>query len=330
MFDLISIGDTVIDTFLPIEQAKIMVDPETHQQMLAVPYGAKVPVEEAVSTIGGNAANNAIGVSRLGLKTAIYTNLGSKDDDEADDRVRARFKKEKIDTRYVVDHSNLPTSHHIVLTYKGERTILVHHQSWKYNLPDLDKTRFVYLTSMAPNFEKTNIMQQLTNYCERVGARLMFNPGTYQIKHGVKKYPRLLSLTEFFVVNKEEAKLILGYKVEEDVSMKKLLSLIHSLGPKLVVITDGKEGSFGFDGEKYYKLDMFKGKLVEMTGAGDSYGSGAIAALSHGEPLPVAMRWGAANASSVCEYVGPITGLLHYRTLQQRLKEFGKIVAKEF
>src|SRR5579864_549169 len=115
MFDLISVGDCVIDTFIPLEQASLLVDPKTHQQLLGLPYGAKVPVDNPISVVGGNAANNAIGASRLGMKTAIYTNVGNKDDDSADNRIVAKFKKEKVETRYVVENNDLPTNHHIVL-----------------------------------------------------------------------------------------------------------------------------------------------------------------------------------------------------------------------
>jgi len=42
------------------------------------------------------------------------------------------------------------------------------------------------------------------------------------------------------------------------------------------------------------------------------------------------MRWGAANAASVVENIGPTAGLLHYRTLLETLKKHSKIQAKEF
>ncbi|MBI2012054.1 carbohydrate kinase family protein [Candidatus Daviesbacteria bacterium] len=312
MFDLISIGDCVIDTFIPLLDAKVGINPEDNERKLMLRFGDKVPVGPFVSMVAGNAANNAVGSVRLKLKTAIYTHVGNAGDDENDQRIIAKFKKEKVDIRYVVDSSQLPSNHHIVLTFEGERTILIYHQPWKYNLPDLDQSRWVYFTSLAPNFIETNLVEQMVNYLERTHAKLLYNPGTFQIKHGVKKFPRLLSLTELFIVNKEEAKLILNHKEGESIPIKKLLKGIVDLGPKMVVITDGGEGSYGFDGDKYYKLDIFPAKLVEMTGSGDAFATGTLAGLSHGEDLPNAIRWGAANGASVVEQVGPQAGLLTY------------------
>ena len=164
---------------------------------------------------------------------------------------------------------------------------------------------------------------------QRSGARLLYNPGTYQIQFGVKKNPRLLSLTELFVVNLEEAKRILYGKDDLNVPVKKLLKGILDLGPKLVVITDGAEGSYGFDGESYYHLGIFPAKLVEMTGAGDAFATGTLAGLFYGKDLKEAMRWGGANSANKIEQIGPQAGLLTYNQMMEKLKTNSKIVAKE-
>lgn len=325
MFDVITIGDVVIDTYVHLSDAEVINKGE--ESLLAFPYGKKVPVESNISMVGGNAANSAVSVSRLNLKSAIYTNVGNKDDDEADDRIKSRLKKEGVDIRYITEHSNMASNHSIILYYKGERTILVYPQPWKFHLPDLEKSKWIYLTSMSPTYLESNIIEQLINYLERTGAKLAYQPGTFQIKLGVKKNAKLLSLSDFFIVNLEEAKHILGHK--DNISVKKLLKGISDLGPGKIVITDGGDGSYGFDGENYYKLDIFPAKLLEMTGAGDAFASGTISAVIYGKDLPEAMRWGGANSASVIEQIGPQAGLLTYPQMKEKLKENSKIVAKE-
>lgn len=328
MFDLISIGDTVIDTFIPLLDAKLEEEDGGNTRKLVLRYGDKIPVGRGESMVAGNAANNAVGSSRLKLKTAIYTNLGSFGDGDGDMIIK-KFKSEEVNTRYIVKNSDLPSNHHIVLDFKGERTILIYHQPWKFSLPDLDKSKWAYLTSLSPSFVDSPLMGQLVLYLERSLAKLVFNPGTFQIKHGVKKYPRILSLTNLFIVNKEEAKIILGFSESDDIPIKKLLSKLADLGPKMVVITDGGEGSFGFDQNSYFKLGIFPAKLLEMTGSGDAYATGTLAGLFHGNCLSEAMRWGAANGASVVEYVGPQRGLLTYNQMQGSLKENKKIQVRE-
>lgn len=324
MLDLISIGDVVIDTFIPLVDAEVIKS--GNEPKLALRLGDKIPVGPSVSLVAGNAANNAVGASRLGIKTTIYTNIGNDEDGET---VRKKFKTEKVDTRYVVTDKTYPTCRHFVLDFKGERTILIYHQPWEYKLPELESARWVYLTSLSASFINSDIIQKLIQYLERTGAKLFYNPGTFQIKLGVKKNPRLLSLTDCFIVNVEEAKLVLGLDEYKNIPIKKLLQGLINLGPKMVVITDGKNGSFGSDGENFYQLENFPAKLVEMTGAGDAYATGLLAGFINGKNLPEAMRWGTANGASVIEQVGPQAGLLTKEQMLAKLKENAKIIHRE-
>lgn len=325
MFDFISIGDSVIDTFIPLLEAEVNFD-NKNDPKLVLPFGNKIPVGAANSMVAGNASNSAVGASRLGLKSSIYTNIG---DDEDGERVIKKLKIEKIDIRFVKVNEKFSTNHNIVLDFKGERTILTHHQPWKYDLPELERTKWIYLTSMAPSYLESDISANLCRYLEFNGAKLLYNPGTFQIKSGIKKNPKLLSLTEILIVNMDEAKIILGYEEGKNIQVKKLLEGLLDLGPKMVVITDGKNGSYGIDGENYFYLEAFPATVVEVTGAGDAYTTGFLAGLFYGKDLMEAMRWGAANGASVVEYVGAQEGLLSYTKMHDRLKVNSKIRAKQ-
>lgn len=326
MFDLISIGDARIDNFVHLPKAHIQCTLNKETCELCLNYGDKIPIDDLKSLTAGNNNNNAIGSARLKMKTALYGNVGG---DGNGKMVLDHLRQEGVDTRYVVINKGVSTEQSIVINYQGERTILVYHYPWDYNLPDLDKTKWVYFSSVSFSFSKTPLVSQIEKYIERTGANLVYTPGTHQLNYGVKKYPRLLSLTKVFIVNKEEAKKVLGVPEDKKVEVKKLLSGLSDLGPKMVVITDGENGSFGFDGDKFYEISVFPARLLEMTGAGDGYATGLIAALFFGKDLPQAMRWGAANGASVVEKIGPQAGLLTYSQMQIKLKENRKIVAKE-
>lgn len=326
MFDLISIGDARVDIFLKVNEAHLVCLKNQQSCKLCLNYGDKIPVEQLKHLFAGNNNNNAIGASRLGLKTALYAEIG---DDTNGQGIKDNLKKEGVDTRYIHLNKDKETELSTVINFKGERTILVYHQPWDYDLPDLDKTKWVYFSSVSYSFSKTNLIPQLVNFLERTGANLMYTPGTHQLIYGVKKFPKLLSNTSVFIVNLEEAKRVLGLDETKKEDIKKLLTKLSDLGPKKVVITNGGEGSDGFDGEKFYRLDVFPAKLIEMTGAGDAYATGLLAGLVSGKNLPEAMRWGAANGASVIEQIGPQAGLLTQNQMQEKLKVNSKIIAKE-
>ncbi|MCL5784191.1 MAG: carbohydrate kinase family protein [Patescibacteria group bacterium] len=325
-FDLISIGDATIDNYVQIHDAEVKCNLNKTDCRLCVEFGDKIPVDKLTHLVAGNGANNVVGGARLKLKTAFYVNVGS---DVAGKQIVEKLTSEGVDKRYVVVNQGMESNLSTVLNFKGERTIFVYHQNWHYKLPDLDFAKWVYFTSLSPSFTQSNLLNELGAYLERTGSRLLYNPGTYHRRQGGKIYPKILALAEAFFVNKGEAKRILGINEKEDVNIKKLLKGIADLGPKMVIITNGGEGSWGVDGEKFYHLGVFPAKLVEMTGAGDAYATACLAGLFYGKDLAEAMRWGAANAASVIEQVGPQAGLLTYSQMQEKLKENSKIVAKE-
>ena len=328
MFDVIVIGDSVIDTYIPLLEAHVE-NKTSGLSVIALPFGAKVPVGDASSSVAGNAANVAVGLSRLGLKTGVYTMVGNRDDERFDDRIKHKLKEEKVDIRYVTEDDNLPSNHNIILTFKGERTILTHHQPWHYRLPDLDAAKYIYLTSLSESMAESRIFEQLVQYIERTQAKLVYQPGTFEIRLGVKKQARLLSLAEMLILNMEEAKTLLGFDTDKKMDIKTLLRKLHDLGPRKVIITAGKNGSYGYNGDLFYQLGLFPANLVEMTGAGDAYACGVTAALLQGKTLAEGMRWGTANSAGVVEEVGAQKGLLHKTKMEEVLRAQKAIVAEE-
>lgn len=325
MFDLISIGDARIDNFVHLPKAHLACTLNKEKCELCLSYGDKIPIDDIKILPAGNNNNNAIGAARLKLKTALFANIG---DDANGKTILNHLKSEKVDIRYMVINKGA-TEQSIVINFEGERTILVYHYPWEYNLPDLDKSKWVYFSSVSYSFSKTSLISQIERYIERTGANLVYTPGTHQLNFGVKKFLGLLSLVKVFIVNLEEAKKILGIDESKKADIKKLLLGLSNLGPAMVVITDAGNGSFGFDNEKYYHLEVFPAKLVEMTGAGDAYATATMAGLFYGKDLPEAMRWGAVNGASVVEQIGAQAGLLTYNEIQEKLKEYAEITTKE-
>ncbi|HPV70637.1 MAG TPA: carbohydrate kinase family protein [Candidatus Magasanikbacteria bacterium] len=301
MYDIISIGDATLDTLLKIHDAEVNCSLHNDRCMICVNYADKIPVDRLDRKVAGNAANNAVGSSRLGMKTAFYTILGN---DGTGEFIMEKLKKEKVDLKYTIHDPKKETNSSFVMNYYGERTIFVYHAKRTYSLPKLDKTEWIYYTSLGPNHEKLN--GQIINFVKKNKIKLGYNPGTYQLRAGFKQMEELLKVVEVLFVNKEEAARIVG--AQHDV--RHYLLALHKTGPKIVVITDGTNGSFCFDGEKFWQMDILNTPVVERTGAGDSFATAFIAALHYKKSIPEAMCWGTCNSSSVIMKYGPQDGLL--------------------
>lgn len=326
-FDLITIGDSTVDTFIKIHDATVECDINHQDCKICVKYGDKIPVDTIAHEVAGNAANVAVACSKIGLKTAIYTNLG---DDDHGKSIKATFERQGVSQDYVVVNHQKESNLSVILTFQGERTIFVYHQDWSYELPKLDNASWIYLTSMAETFTQSRIMDEIVNYLERTGAKLVFSPGTYQLKADVKRYQRLLEKCQVLIINLEEAKKILGIQPADMVDVDEIFAKLLQLGPRSIVITDGTEGSYATDGNRNFKLGIFPTKVIEKTGAGDAYSSGLLSALHLGKTFSEAMVWGTINAGHVIGQIGPMRGLLTREEIIKHKKENKDLIAVNF
>lgn len=303
-FDLISIGDASLDVFIAPTEHEAFCTLDKEQCLICFNYADKIPVSELQFSVGGNAANNAVGSSRLGVKTAIVLTVG---DDSTGERIINSLKNEGVDTSFITHQKNSISNYSTAVMYSGERTIFVYHAPYSYQFPaNLPKSPWAYLTSMGKGFEE--FYGQVVKWAKENSVKIVFNPGSYQMKAGINALRDLFPLIEILFVNKEEAAAFLGDKVGED--DKKLLIGMVQLGVKKAVVTDGAKGATAYDGQKYYKSGVLPVDAYERTGAGDAFASGVLAALIQGKNIDEALLWGTINSSSVIGHIGPQKGLL--------------------
>ncbi len=315
-YDFVGIGDTVTDAFIRLKDAHVNCKINHSDCELCMAFGSKIPYDfvEVVKAVG-NSANAAVSAARLGLSTALISDLG--EDMNGDDAIMA-LKGNNVSTRYVRKHKGMQTNYHYVLWYTDDRTILVKHQEYPYEFPHDISTKWIYLSSLGEH--SLPYHDEIATYLEKnPQVKLSFQPGTFQIKIGVERLKRLYARTETFFCNLEEAQTILGQKWE----IKELLRGVAKLGPKIVVITDGPNGAYTFDGNEMLKMPEYPDPKppYERTGAGDAFASTFVAALALGKSVREALIWGPINSMSVVQYVGAQKGLLSQETLLKFLAE---------
>lgn len=322
-FDIISIGDSGIDTLVKIHEASVHCSLNREDCQLCIRYADKILADDLHTKTAYNANNNAVGSARLGLKTAFYTVVGG---DANGRRIMETLRDEGVATGYVAVDRTKKTNASVVINFQGERTILVYHERYRYRLPKFSRTRWFYVTSTGHNF--LPLFNALARHVGRVKAKVGFNPGTFQLKAGAAKLKPILTAATVLFLNREEARLMTRIREERDV--KELLRGMRKLGPPVAVLTDGPKGSYAFDGDRYYRLGVFPAPIVERTGAGDSFATAFVAALVYGHDVPEALRWGSVNSASVIQKIGPQDGLLRLPALRSTLRRHLRYQAKEF
>ncbi len=314
--DFLAIGDTVVDEFITLKDAAVHCKIDSEECEICMRWGDKIPFEKAELIAGvGNAANAAVAAARLGLKTAFVANTGK---DAYGKEILNVFKKEKIETKYVKLHEGIPTNHHYVLSFESERTILVKHEHYPYVLPNLPKPKTIYLSSLGDGTEEYH--NAIADYVEKNSdVFFAFQPGTFQMKLGIEKLARLYKHANFIAVNKEEAERILTLQGPQEILT--LAKGLSALGPKNVIITDGVNGAYAYDGTTMHFVPMYPDPRppFERTGAGDAFASTVAAAMTLGKTLPEALLWGPINSMSVVQDVGAQRGLLKRQALEDFL-----------
>jgi ribokinase len=304
--ELLSIGDATLDVFVTPTESEEFCQVDTKECYIAFSYGDKIPVKTLEFSVGGNATNNAVGASRLGVKAGIVLTLGS---DPNGDRIENKLKEEGVDTTFVIRQPSTDSNYSTIINYGGERTIFSYHAPRSYEFPvNLPKVPWVYLTSMGDSFRPfyNHVVDWLKANPE---IKMAFNPGSRQLGAGVDSLRDVLAVTHVVYVNRKEAEELTGMDHSHE-KEKELLKALSGLGPKMCVVTDGGNGSYIFDGQKYIHAGILPIDAYERTGAGDAFGSGFIAAVIKGKDLSDALLWGTLNSASVIGYTGSQKGLL--------------------
>lgn len=305
--DFLAIGDITTDAFITLEDASVHCDINNDDCTICMRFGDKVPYKKVdVVPAVGNSANASVAAARLGLNAAFLGWIG--DDQNGKDCVEA-LQHDKVDTSLVQTEAGKPTNYHYVLSFNAERTILVNHTEFNYQLPELTtEPKLVYLSSLAPN--SLPYHEQIADYLEaHPNVLLAFQPGTFQMKLGYEKMKRMYQRSDLFFCNVQEAQRILETTNDD---IKHLLSEMHARGPKIAVITDGPKGAYAYDGTDYYQVPMYPDPQppVERTGAGDSFSSTFTAFYAAGMSIEDCLLRAPINSMSVVQYVGAQKGLL--------------------
>ncbi len=312
---VLAIGDTTVDEFLSIKNLsdECRVDEQTKE--LCVKFGEKIDIDQCTLSVGGNAANVAVGMSRLGVQSGLVTELG---DNALASIILHALEKENIEKTHIVQIPHTDSSLAIGISFQGDRTLFVEHVKRQNNFPfdQMQNIQLVYLTSLGHEWETPYL--RAVEMAERNGAKLALNPGSIQLHEGKETLLKVLRKTYILFVNKEEGEMLINDKLpitNDQNDVRSLMRELQKLGPKMIVMTDGMNGAFALDENgKDYFLAAIPVTIVEKTGAGDAFTSGFLAAWYTGLGIEKAMEWGAKNAASVIGKVGAQEGLL---TLEQ-------------
>lgn len=301
MVDLISIGSVSIDLYFKGDSLT------QDKQRFHLAIGGKYSVDFFHLDVGGGGLNVAVGCSKLNLNTALLSTIGENIFKKL---ILEKLKKYHVSYKFcdfVPNYYNIST---ILLSKNGERSI-VHYATFGQKLFDhqikissLKNTKIVYLGNLPDvSLEEK---KRVINYAKKNNILTILNLGTTDCQKPRNELINLLENIDILIINGHEfAQLVKAKYNDIFFNENVILHYIPVLKNKIVIITEGKKGSFGYHLNKIYHIPAKEIKeIIDTTGAGDGYTAGFIATYYQTQDIQKSMIKATDYASRILQKIG--------------------------
>ncbi|MHC1782736.1 MAG: PfkB family carbohydrate kinase [Anaerolineaceae bacterium] len=238
---------------------------------------------------GGNAVNVAVLAHRYGAAAAYLGYVGK---DESGSLILNSLRQEGLDVSRCKELEDIPTAYSSVNVVDGDRI---------FGKSDAGASQYIRLTEDDLTYIRTFDLVHTSVYSFLEG----------QLAE-LKAASRLLSFDLSQRCDPEYLQVVLPHCDITFLSLSAITNkerdrLMHemlSYGPKLVVMTRGKEGSWVFDGSTLYHHDILPVETVDSLGAGDAFAARFLVETARGVSIPAAMELAAQSAAENCTHYG--------------------------
>lgn len=316
-FDVVALGELLID----FTQAGISAD------------GMKLFEQNP----GGAPANMLTAVSKAGLKTAFIGKVGK---DMHGQFLKETLEKVGVNTQGLVMTEDVFTTLAFVsLSDGGERTFSFARKpgaDTKLCYKDINKkllsdTKVFHIGSLSLTEEPSRTTTfEAVKQAKAAGAVISYDPNfrapLWESKEiAVERMRSMISYVDIMKISDEEAELLTPYKRPEDAA-----EFLMKKGVKVVAVTLGAEGVLIASEQGMQRVSGFKSKVMDTTGAGDSFWGGFVSQMIYSQKSPEDLsleelvkcaRYGNAVASLCVEKRGGIYGIPEEIDVLKRLEK---------
>ena len=273
-------------------------------------------------SFGGDALNEAVVLSRFGKRVQWLSKVG---DDDAGRQILNYATANGMDISSMKIDPNLSTGVTVVLIdAQGERRFLTNPHSTLRKLSAEDILPHVDSMADIVSFASMFISTLLdVPAMEKLFRRIKASGRTLAVdmkfpKHGetLSDLVELLPNVDYFFPNEFELAALTG----SDDTYKNISTLLDC-GLKCAVVKRGDKGCLIAQKNQLIEIPACPvEKIIDTTGAGDSFAAGFLFALSEGWSLEDCGRFACATASCSVEQVGAVAGVTSLQKVMARYK----------
>lgn len=285
---------------------------------------------------GGAPANVLVSIQKLGGKTAFLGKIG---DDMHGSFLKETLDSEKINTEgLIIDGKYFTTLAFVSLSNSGERSFSFARKPGadtkisksEINTDLLKQTKVFHVGSLSLTDEPARTATFFAvNFAKENGAIISYDPNyranLWKNEKIAKKHMQsLMPLVDIMKISDEETELLTGKS-----DIKKAAKALYNKGVKVVVVTLGEKGAYVYNKDGGAFVKPFDCKVVDTTGAGDSFWGGFLHKLTQsGESLDALnlsdlvnfAKFGNAVASLCVEKKGAIPAMPCLNDVLERIK----------
>ena len=310
MFDVITFGSASQDIFIKSKKfLPVLSKTLATGKGIYLEYGSKIEAEDIVFSSGGGGTNSAAVLAKLGFKVSYCGMVGN---DCFGNIMMKELDKFKINTDFVKRTGEKPTNISVFLTYPGkDRTVLVYRGASdilsKKDIPwqKIKNAKWFYLGPFAGKL--ANLTEELVNFAKKNNIKVALNPGYNQLTLPQPVLKRILSKVDVLILNKEEASLLCKIPCKKE---KEIFRKLDKLVSGICIMTKGGGGVVVSDGMYLYRASSLVSKVVDKTGAGDTFGSSFVAGIMERNDITYAIQLGMANSAYNIAKFGAKEGIL--------------------
>ncbi|WP_099209283.1 ADP-dependent ribose-1-phosphate kinase [Thermococcus henrietii] len=266
MLDVIGMGNLNYDIIFLLDRF-----PEFHE---------KVVSREAHFGLGGAAGNTISWLATFGLKTGF---IGAVGRDEIGEAHLKYFERLGVDTSGI-DVVAVPSGVAVAMVHGDDKRIVKHlgaNSLRKFKPEYAKKARFLHLSSNPPE-----LIEEAVRFANASGIPISVDIGEATLPREVE------GMVDYLLMNEDEYR-------------RKYGSLDTSLSnAKNLIITLNGGGAIVREGDETFEVRGLSAKVVDSTGAGDSFDAGVIYGILRGWSLRDSAKLGMLLAYLTVQKVG--------------------------
>jgi len=279
--DLLCIGNVNLDTIMGVESFPV-VNGESKIEGLEIRYG-------------GSAFNVSVNSSILGLSSGVMASVGNDSDG-----IIGNLKN------YNVDYSNLilqnsPSGRMFIINKENDRMFLFYkgaNDKFEKNMINYQVFKEYRFVHVSPT--KLEIAEHAIKIAKENSNVVSFDPGEQLCYSNSEEVLKIIKNVDFLFVNRHELFALLGSSDIEEGGQ-----YLTKRRAKNVIVKADKNGVYYF-GKNYIHEKAFPAKVIDPTGAGDSFSSAFIANYIRTSDIRSSLRYANAAASFCVQSYGAI------------------------